>query len=136
MWFLLGSENGSVVAANVKAEQEDVPEPAPLRDAQAPAANPSHLDVQRPAGGLTAVAPTSPLMQLTKQEFTPDPSVASDAGQDGLASRPLSPSGSVKQDPRMVFMYLKTNKFDDTGDETSFLDSQLDKKTGEVRVGE
>ncbi|XP_038073413.1 dynein heavy chain 6, axonemal-like isoform X3 [Patiria miniata] len=113
------------------APERIAPEEIQFRDVHKPAISHSHLDVPGAASG-TSVAPTSPLMQLTKKEFTPDPSVTSDLGDS--PSPPSSPSGSRKQDPRMVFMYLKTNKFDDTAPDIDSLTYHLRRMRGVMEL--
>ncbi|XP_071789676.1 dynein axonemal heavy chain 6-like isoform X2 [Asterias amurensis] len=98
------------------------PEKTPRREALQQTNSDTNFNIEGVTSDLS-VAPTSLLMQLTKKEFTPDPSVYSD--KDDSASRPSSPSGSRKQDPRLVFMYLKTNKFDDTAPEIDSLSYHL-----------
>ncbi|XP_022090728.1 dynein heavy chain 6, axonemal-like isoform X2 [Acanthaster planci] len=119
----LGSEPAASRDTEPKSTTgQATPDEIQFLDVHKPTAQHSLTDKHPVATGMS-VAPTSPLMQLTKKEFTPDPSVTSDTGDP--PSPPSSPSGSRKQDPKLVFMYLKTNKFDDTPPEIDSLTYHL-----------
>ena len=88
-------------------------DPAKVGGQQGSAPRPSESRELDTAAGMESIAPLSPLMQLAKKKFTPDPSEGSVQSEDRTPRNP-SPTGS-QADASAVLTYLQTNLYDNTG---------------------
>ncbi|XP_063958044.1 dynein axonemal heavy chain 6-like isoform X2 [Lytechinus pictus] len=96
----------------IEYRESPLHDPADVRDHERSAPRLSESRQLDTAGMESSIAPLSPLMQLAKKEFTPDPSEGSVKSQDATP-RNMSPTGS-QADASAVLTYLQTNLYDNT----------------------